>query len=328
MAQEAVARETLAALRRQIAKIEGTLADRLTVPEDASSQDLLRRRYGHLDQGGVFGTGVGPFDEAIGGGLPCDALTEIHGRQTRDVGAVTGFCLALAALFAPQRTGPILWIGTEDGFAEGGVPYARGLSDSLGIEAEDLLIAKGAKLADALWIAEEAAGRKALGMVVLEVRGSAAARVDLTATRRLHFRARQAGHPVFLLRQGVEPEPTAAPLRLVVAPSPADHRRTLSGPLECSIGPPRFCVTIDKSRFAPSTRFILEWNAHERVLKNPSSEPVGPENPVLVVSIPQYRTNLAPSSGAHMARQAANQPGCAFNRQLSGEQHEAHIGTR
>ena len=111
-------------------------------------------------------------------------------------------------------------------------------------------------------MAEEAAGNKALSAVVLELRGNPA-RLDLTATRRLHRRAEQAGRPVFLLRQAAFAEPTAAPVRLLVEPAPAGLRRTLAGPLPRSIGPPAFIVTIGKSRTALPGQFIVEWNADE-----------------------------------------------------------------
>ena len=46
----------------------------------------------------ILPTGVEALDEALGGGLPRAALTEIHGLETRDAGAVAGFVLALASL--------------------------------------------------------------------------------------------------------------------------------------------------------------------------------------------------------------------------------------
>ena len=82
----------------------------------------------------------------------------------------------------------------------------------------------------ALWIAEEAARLSALGGGLLEVDGNPD-RLDLTATRRLHRRAQAAGRPVLLLRQSALAEPTAAPVRLLVAPAPAAPRHTLAGPL-------------------------------------------------------------------------------------------------
>ena len=98
---------------------------------------------------------------------------------------------------------PLLWIGVSEAFAEAGFPYAPGLAALCGLSPGELLISQTPKLADALWIAEEAARLKELSAVVLEVRGNPN-RLDLTATRRLHRRAQEAGRPVFLLRQSAE----------------------------------------------------------------------------------------------------------------------------
>ena len=147
-------------------------------------------------------TGIDALDRALGGGLPKAALTEIHGAETRDAGAVAGFALALASLILKgQKAGlPLLWIGTSEIFREAGFPYAAGLARDFGIAPEALLFSEAPKLADALWIAEEAARLSALAAVVIELRGNPD-RLDLTATRRLHRRAEQAGRPVLLIRQ-------------------------------------------------------------------------------------------------------------------------------
>ena len=112
-------------------------------------------------------------------------------------------------------------------------------------------VLRSPRLADALWVAEEAAGNKALAAVVLELRGNPA-RLDLTATRRLHRRAEQAGRPVFLLRQAAFAEPTAAPVRLLVAPAPAGLRAHPCRAARRLDRPPAFSVTIGKSRTAPA----------------------------------------------------------------------------
>ena len=89
MATGAVARETIVALRRQIARIEGTLPERLEAPGAAFGADApVIRRDGVADS--LLRTGIGPLDAILGGGLPKAALTEIHGAGTRDAGAVVG----------------------------------------------------------------------------------------------------------------------------------------------------------------------------------------------------------------------------------------------
>jgi protein ImuA len=304
MATCAVARETVFALRRQIAKIEGKLCERLETPaighpDTAERADLTVVRRGGVADGEVLlRTGSDGLDAALGGGLPKAALTEIHGDQTRDAGAAAGFMLALASLILKRQAGPsapILWIGTAEIFREAGFPHARGLHGFFGIEAEALLFCEAKKAVDALWVAEEAARMTALSAVVLEMRGNPQ-KLDLTATRRLHARARDAGRPLFLLRHAAGAQPTAAPLRLVVSPSPAACRETIAGPLSGSIGRPAFTVAIGKGSHAPPAQFTLEWNSDERMFEERRTT-----NPVAVVSPSRGRTHPAPATGAVLA---------------------------
>src|SRR5262245_63706623 len=116
MATSAMAQRTLFALRQKIAKIEGTLPERLT--PSGASETVLRRKgiAARQDAARIFSTGAGRLDDALGGGLPYAALTEIHGGEVRDAGAVAGFALALAGLVLKSRKAgggqnrfPILW---------------------------------------------------------------------------------------------------------------------------------------------------------------------------------------------------------------------------
>ncbi|AZN97044.1 hypothetical protein EJ066_06930 [Mesorhizobium sp. M9A.F.Ca.ET.002.03.1.2] len=305
MATSAVARETVFALRRQIAKIEGTLPERLEAPAGAALVDadvtpqnltIVRRGLAVAPPDAFLRTGAEGLDAALSGGLPKAALSEIHGAATRDAGAVAGFALSLVSLILKQGPRlPVLWIGTAEIFREAGFPYARGLHAVFGIEPEQLLFSEAPRLLDALWTAEEAARMTALAAVILEIRGSPQ-RLDLTATRRLHARAQNAGRPVFLLRQAGEAEPTAAPVRLVLSTAPAAARVTIAGPLAGSIGRPAFTVNIGKSRTALPGQFTLEWNPDER-----SFEERRTENPVPVVSAPRRGKDPAAASGAVLA---------------------------
>lgn len=265
MAGNAEARETVFALRREIARIEGRLAERLELPagaESAAEAPLVLRHNGivALD---LLKTGSTALDGALGGGLPLAALTEIHTAQTRDAATAAAFALALCAHLPVGPKRPLLWIGTSEIFREAGLPYAPGLLGGFGIAPESLLVSTVRQLSDALWVAEEAARLPALAAVILELRGNPQ-KLDLTATRRLHRRAQEAGRPVLLLRAGAEPEPTAAPVRLVVGSAPAGLRHVLTGALDGSIGPPAFSVALSKSRQTKPAEFILEWNSDER----------------------------------------------------------------
>ncbi len=293
MALHAVARETVASLRHQIARIEGRLAERLeTEREDI---DLARRSGLIVPTGDVLATGAERFDAALGGGLPGVGLTEIHAAAARDAGAAAGFVLALARLLIDRTSAPILWVGMTGCFREAGYPYPPGVFHFNGIDPACLLVAQAEKLCDTLWIAEQAAALDGFSAVLLETRG-AAARLDLTATRRLHRRARDAGHPIFLVRQAAAPQPTAAPLRLVLKSAPAGERRILGRPLARSIGPPAFLVEINKNRTAPPARFTLEWNPHARAFEERAAE-----SPFSVVPAAQHGASVPAAAGTLLA---------------------------
>lgn len=326
MAKDAVARGTVFALRRQIARIEGTLPERLETSVGADS--AVGERGAIAGGNGVLLTGVERLDTALGGGLPMAALTEIHGAETRDAGAVTGFMLALAGLIlkACEAAAPILWIGTAEIFREAGFPYARGLQAMFGIEPEHLLFCEAKKLTDALWVAEEAARLTEPVATVLEIRGNPR-QLDLTATRRLHARARDSGRPLFLLRQAAVAEPTAAPVRLVVEPASSALRETLGGPLVGSIGRSAFTVTIGKSSTARPGQFTLEWNPDERIFEERRGEERRATNPLPVVSLPRHGENPAAASGTVVAfrRKKGLQ---AAGDQPPRQEHPAHRGPR
>jgi protein ImuA len=303
MAERALAQETVLALRRTIARIEGTLPEKLSsAGEDTGT--VLVRRHGRAEQGRLA-TGAAALDAALEGGLPEAALTEIHGVETREGGTVAGFTLALAGMVLARRPGPLLWVAAGNVFREAGLPYAPGLYEQFGLAPERLLLAEVPKLADALWLAEEAARLSTLAAVLVEIIGSPA-RLDLTATRRLHRRAILAGRPVFLLRQSALAEPTAAPVRLVVRPAPSGLKNTLAGPLERSIGPPGFAVTLHKSPTARTGHFTLEWNSHDRRFADrPDPKKLRAEVHGAVVPLPLDREAAAPASFPLLAQRPA-----------------------
>ncbi|MDG4885379.1 hypothetical protein [Mesorhizobium sp. WSM4884] len=328
MAMSAVARDTVFALRRQIAKIEGTLPERLEAPvpgATGSDVTIVRRGLAVASPDAFLHTGIEGLDAALGGGLPKAALNEIHGLETRDAGAVAGFALSLASLILKQKQGlPVLWIGTAEIFREAGFPYASGLHALFGIEPDQLLFSEAPKLLDALWVAEEAARMPAFAAVILEIRGSPRL-LDLTATRRLHARAQAAGRPVLLLRQAGEAEPTAAPVRLIVSAAPAASRKTLAGPLAGSIGRPAFTVDIGKSRTALPGQFTLEWNPDEHAFAERT------ENSVAVVPLPLRGTDPAAASGAVLAFPPVASPAAispTTGDQPSRQQRPAHRSPR
>ncbi len=310
MAESAVARGTVFALRREIARIEGRLAERLEAerPLDASAKaSLVLRRNGMVSLE-LLETGAAAFDAALGGGIPLAALTEIHTLQTRNAGIAAGFALALVSILSKEKTLPVLWIGTSEIFREAGLPYWPGLMNDFGISADQFLVTQAQQLVDALWVAEEAARLGALGCVIVELRGNPQ-KLDLTATRRLHRRAQEAGRPVLLVREGAKAEPTAAPVRLMVRPAPAGKRRILSGLLEGSIGPPGFAVTLSKTRQGLPAEFMLEWNADERALHERRTKRQRAPDRSAVVSLPADRSDFSAEDGKIVALEDRRTPG-------------------
>ena len=133
MATFAAAHAKLCRLRRDIARIEGRLADddRLaetafvgSVPGDVAAEERMRRK-----SGGRLALGIAALDAVLGGGLPLAALTEIRAAQSRDGGVVSGFSLALLAQLLEKARGSssIVWIGEADLRRETGALYAPGL---------------------------------------------------------------------------------------------------------------------------------------------------------------------------------------------------------
>ncbi|QND48940.1 hypothetical protein HB780_25635 [Rhizobium lusitanum] len=268
MAETAVARETLSTLRETIARLEGRPIPALTAAAyetqaaepDAGSADTAQS---------LLATGVADLDEAMQGGVPLDALTEIRSLALRHAGAASAFTLALAARLGAQVVGktatvsPVLWIVDTVAAMEAGLPYPIGIRD-FGLEPAGFLQASPRKLDEALWLAETALASAAFAVVILEVRGNPA-RFGLTESRRLALRAKAAGRPLFLLRQGGEEEASSALFRLSVEPAPALARPLPDGSmLGGSIGHPAFRLTLEKSRNPAPFSITLEWNAHDR----------------------------------------------------------------
>lgn len=337
MVNRAVARDTVFALRHQIAKLEGRLAETLDAPapdtrggvgEEALGQGLILRSNGIARSADVLLTGVPAFDEVLGGGLPLAALTEIHAGEMRDAGAAAGFVLALTSLLLRRAEGraAMLWVATADMFHEAGLPYAPGMLERFGIAPEALLLSQAPRLVDALWVAEEGARLPCLSAVLIELRGNPKL-LDLTATRRLHRRAQEAGRPVFLLRHGALAEPTAAPLRLIVSPAPSELRRTLGGSLARSIGPPGFRIVVGKNRMAMPGQFELDWNSDALALQQRRPGHAFAQDSLPVVSVPGHRKDSAPAAGSVVALR----PGpaeAAARRQPQGRELPAHRRSR
>ncbi|MFD1329766.1 ImuA family protein [Mycoplana ramosa] len=308
MATPALAQRRLFALRETIARIE-----------NADHPGLARRkRHWQWDEQGaqpVSESGeTDGLDAVFDGNLPACGLVEIRNAQTRDMGAATGFSLALAALRqdrGEKGEGATLWIGQAMAFSEAGTPYAPGLRRH-GLDPTRVLLARPRTIADALWMAETALGVPAFSTVILEIRGNPAG-FGLTESRRLQLRARENGILLLLLRQAGEEEASSALCRLRIDPAPAGERPLPDGTtLEGSIANPVFLVTPEKSKTADPVGILLEWNSHDRRFHRleprpaVSSEERRPADPLSVVSLPGRRSRGAAALGSVVAFKGAS----------------------
>jgi len=263
MAQTAVTRERLFALRETIAKLEGKPVPALAAAEQEAlgAGNAPRKR----DETPRFCFGIPELDEALEGGLPLDALTEIRTKMFLDAGSSSGFALAIAAALQhrAEEKNPVLWIADKVGTIEAGVPYAVGLQD-FGLRPELFLHASPRKLEDALWLAEAALESGAFVTTILEIRGNPKS-FGLAESRRFHLRAKSAGRSLLLLRQSGEEEASSAHFRFLAGPAPARERPLPDGSmLGGSIGNPVFHLTLEKSRNPAPLSLFLEWNPHDR----------------------------------------------------------------
>lgn len=279
-----MAREEIACLRRAIARIEGRPAETLGGTDGLALPDTEAEFFpaassvrswvsGARNNGNdLISTGIASFDTILGGGLQVSALTELRTDETRHAAALFGFALCLAATMHRDIKRPLLWLSADAAGRETGLPYLPGICGLSGLQSGDLFTALARTVHDALWIAEEAGASGAFAAVLLELRGNPKA-LGLEETRRLQRRAALSGRPLFLLRAGGVAEPTAAPVRIAVAPAPSVPRRTREGPLEGSIGVPAFTITVEKARAPSFAPFVLEWNANDRYFTRRQADP-------------------------------------------------------
>lgn len=339
MAEKAVPRETVFALREAIARLErgtGTRAAERAGDEagfgrrEISGQEgpdmphtILRERgISKAEEGreAVLPLGVPALDAALAGGLPLRGMTEIRVGETRDAGAGIGFTLALAALCQARsrekgELGPVLWIAETMALKEAGFPYGVGLAGH-GLDLTRALISAPKSLKEALWIAEAALGFPVFAAVVLEMRGNPAA-LGFQESRRLQVRARSGGVPFLLVRQAGEEEASGALFRLGVLPAPASARLLPDGKaLAGSIGNPVFHVVAEKSRAHAPIDAYLEWSAHERRFYPlaplgaldtvPGSVPAGAAHPVAAFSASADGSDRAGALGQVVAFRRAS----------------------
>ena len=247
---------------------------------DAVRHVLRRRMAAARAARFCLATGVEALDRALGGGLPQAALTEIHGAETRDAGAVAGFALALVSLLlkGQQDAGlPLLWIGTVGDFPRGRLPLcARARARFSASRPSAAVLARRRSLPTRCGSPRRPPASRRSPACVLELRGN-------PAQARPHRDAAAA-----------PPRPGGRPAGLPAAPGglcradrrarppcpvgrrPPAPRDTLAGPLPGSIGPPGLHRHHRQEPHRAARRnSSLEWNRHERRLSGKTAQNPG-----------------------------------------------------
>lgn len=186
--------------------------------------------------------------------VPRGAVHEFYAGAEAD-----GVSLSALAMMLGEASGKRakLWVRHEALASETGVPHPMGLAE-LGFDPARLLLVRARDAPSALQAGLEGARCASLGAVILELRGEAKA-YDLTASRRLGLAARASGVPVFVLRIGASPVPSAAETRWQIRTMPS---QALSAKAP---GRPAFQLTLLRARNGlEGVQHHLEWDRDAR----------------------------------------------------------------
>lgn len=227
--------------------------------------EALRRKVSDLERGSSpvaserFSTGSETIDAALGGGLLRGGVHEIFASSIQDEPSAAGFAIGLALRASEQR--PIVWVRQDFVGLEMGEIYAPGLAE-LGLSPDRLILVRARDAPGVLRAGEEAVRCPPLGAVLMEPWGSPKS-LDLVASRRLALAAARSNVPLFMVRAGGSPTPSAATTRWTIASA-------LSAGLEADApGHPAFSVGLLRDRAGASTRnWIVEWDRDNRLFKN------------------------------------------------------------
>ena len=183
-------------------------------------------------------------------------LHEIVFAHSGDQAAATGFAAALALRLAGADT--VFWCQRTEDRREAGRLYGPGIA-ALGGDATRFIHVCVRRDVDVLWAMEEAIASGAVPVVVGE-----AARIDLTASRRLALAAEKSDVTALFLRPSAGSLSNAAWTRFLVAPAPS-----APNPFDARApGCPRFFLTLQRARTGIgaagtlSRPCLVEWN-HE-----------------------------------------------------------------
>ncbi|MFD2184417.1 ImuA family protein [Rhodoplanes azumiensis] len=239
--------EILRALRRRVAALEA----HRPAPADAADS--------------VLALGVPALDRALGGGIALGVLHEIVPAAPRDLAAAAGTVLALAvhALATVRRFArrEVLWIQADLAGREAGRLYGPGVA-ALGLSPVRLVEIAVARERDAAFAMEEALACRGLAVVVGEFFDDRA--LDLVALRRLSLAAAAGGGLGLLLRHRAAAlaSPAATRLEIAAAPGLPDGFGGL--------GQPAVLLSVLRNRRGPTGRWLLVWDHHEHVFREPA----------------------------------------------------------
>jgi protein ImuA len=199
------------------------------------------------------------MDRALGGGLPRGALHEVFACQVIDEPAAASFAVILALRAAGER--PVVWVRQDFVGLEMGEIYAPGLAE-LGLSPQRLILVRARDAPGVLKAAEEAARCPPLGALLVEPWGNPKT-LDLVASRRLALAAARSNLPLFMVRAGGTPAPSAAATRWMIGAAP-------STALDAEApGHPAFTVNLMRDRVGSAGQnWIVEWDRDSRSFKD------------------------------------------------------------
>ena len=230
--------------------------------------------------------GAPALDAAVGGaGLPPGAH---QGAPAAPGDHAAPLILPLmAAAHAPALDAVKLLIVQErEAAREGGELYAPGL-EALGVRPAEAAFVRVKEGAEVLRVTDEAVKRRAVPVVLAELRRGAGL-ADLAATRRLNLAAQRRG--VFLFFITPDLVATSAALtrwRVASAPSRAPPPR---------LGLPAFHLHLHRNRLGPTGAWEAEWSPRER--RFTSAVPLAAAATALAASVGAYASHRQASAGA------------------------------
>ena len=228
-------------LRRRIARIEarGRRPEVEAAPPAAFGAPALDAAFGGrgLPPGAHQGAPAEPGDHAAPLILPLMAAAQMRVEGAPGDGGVK-----------------LLIVQEREAAREGGELYAPGL-EALGVAPAETAFVRVKEGAEVLRVTDEAVKRRAVPVVLAELRrGTELA--DLAATRRLNLAAQRRGLFLFFITPDLAS--TSAALtrwRVASAPSRAPPPR---------LGPPAFHLHLHKNRLGPTGAWTAEWSPRER----------------------------------------------------------------